>query len=391
MFNVTGCTKPKLSLYDSVKLVNGEDWNTITCNQSIYLSLDYLQALEDALPEGIGFRYIIYYNDLLKPIAVSYIQIIEFEISDAKFDRYFSKVPKGIKTKVLQSINANIVLCGNVFACGEVGYAHTSDLSTSDALQLISGSLKRIIDNKNKNGSISFSLFKEFWPTTFVSAQSLVDDGYKEIMLDVNMVMPIPEHWKHFDDYLGVLLAKYRTRTKSVYKKSHNIKVVDFTAKDIENNADRIEELYYAVLDNALYKFGQLNSKAFVNFKKKLGDQFIFKAYYLKEKMIGFSTIIHFNNITDANYVGLDYAYNKAYALYQRMLYDFIKTSITLGSHELRLGRTAELIKSAVGAKVVDMKLYVKHRSKISNKLLEPIIKNISPSEVEIRNPFKSI
>ena len=356
-----------------------------------YLSLAYLQALEDAVQDDIGYRYIIYYNDLLKPIAVSYIQIIKFEINDTKFDRYFLKVPEGIKTKVLQSINAKIVLCGNVFASGEVGYAHTPDLSTSAALQLISGSLKRIIDNKKKNGGISFSMFKEFWPTTFESAQVLEDEGYREFMLDVNMVLQIPEQWNHFDDYLDAISAKYRTRTKSVYKRSSKIKVVDFSAEDIENNAARIEELYNAVLDNAEYKFGQLNGKAFVNFKNRLGDHFIFKAYFLNEKMIGFSSIIQYADITDANYIGLDYAYNKDYALYQRMLYDFIETSIALGSHELRMGRTAELIKSAVGAKPVDMKLYVKHRSKISNKMLEPIIKNIAPSEIEIRNPFKSI
>ena len=56
---------------------------------------------------------------------------------------------------------------------------------------------------------------------------------------------------------------------------------------------------------------------------------------------------------------------------------------------ELRLGRTAEIIKSCVGAKPVDMKLYIRHGNSISNKILKPLAEFISPSAYEVRNPFK--
>jgi hypothetical protein len=56
----------------------------------------------------------------------------------------------------------------------------------------------------------------------------------------------------------------------------------------------------------------------------------------------------------------------------------------------LRLGRTAELIKSSLGAKPVDMKLYIKHKNVISNQLIKPVIDAISPSAFELRQPFKA-
>ena len=86
--------------------------------------------------------------------------------------------------------------------------------------------------------------------------------------------------------------------------------------------------------------------------------------------------------------MGLDYDFNKEYSIYQRMLYDFVDLSIKIKAPELRLGRTAELIKSSIGAEPVDMKLYVRHINTISNKLLTTFISSISPKEFELRLPF---
>ena len=52
--------------------------------------------------------------------------------------------------------------------------------------------------------------------------------------------------------------------------------------------------------------------------------------------------------------------------------------------------RTAEEIKSSLGAEPVDMKLYAKHKNSVSNKLIKPFLESISPSEFELRKPFKA-
>jgi hypothetical protein len=72
------------------------------------------------------------------------------------------------------------------------------------------------------------------------------------------------------------------------------------------------------------------------------------------------------------------------------MLYDFVELAIAKNVTELRLGRTAEEIKSCLGAQPTNMKLYIKLRNTVSNKLIKPIIESISPSEFELRKPFKS-
>ena len=71
------------------------------------------------------------------------------------------------------------------------------------------------------------------------------------------------------------------------------------------------------------------------------------------------------------------------------MLYDFVNLAIDRKTKELRLGRTAEEIKSCIGAEPVNMKLYIKHGNRIFNKLLDPIVSSITPSKFELRMPFK--
>ncbi|MFB1002918.1 MAG: hypothetical protein QMC70_02095, partial [Bacteroidia bacterium] len=107
-------------------------------------------------------------------------------------------------------------------------------------------------------------------------------------------------------------------------------------------------------------------------------------------KLIGFSTATMFNDVFDGNFIGLDYDYNQDYAVYQRMLYDFVKQGINSGMQYVKIGRTAEEIKSGVGAQPVEMKFYAKHRNKVTNALLRPFIQNLKPSKFDQRRPFKA-
>ncbi|RKN03804.1 hypothetical protein D7035_22115, partial [Aquimarina sp. AD1] len=159
--------------------------------------------------------------------------------------------------------------------------------------------------------------------------------------------------------------------------------------EDINTYHKEIDALYLSVLDKADFKIGKLNAITFENLKKTLQDSFIFKAYFLKDTLVGFTTSFILNKIVEANHIGIDYKYNKSYDIYQRMLYDYVDLAVSKKVDELRLGRTAEIIKSCVGAKPVEMKLYVRHGNSISNKLLKPLVDFISPSEYEVRNPFK--
>lgn len=379
----------KFSLYDSVALVNADHWNSVVDSGNIYLTIPYLQALEQALNSEIDFRYTIFYNDQLKPVAVSYVQVIRFADKGAAHASTLSNLSDRFKNKLLQQIDARILICGNVFATGENGFAYTNDLKPKDAFKILARSMKALSEEEDAHGQISFGLVKEFWMESTPKSDYLFDSSFKGFMIDVNMILYLRSEWKSMEDYLAAMTTKYRTKTKGVFKKSDALNVVDLSVEQIIEHRDRIDELYHQVLESADFKIGEMNSQAFINFKQNLQERFTLKAYYLEDKMIGFITLFHCNNLIDANCMGLDYAFNRDYAVYQRMLYDAVDLSIQNGIGELRLGRTAELLKSSIGAEPVNMKLYLRHRNGISNKMIGPLISSISPSEYELRPPFK--
>jgi len=381
--------EPKLSLFDSIELVNTDHWNSVVGNKNIYLTIPYLMALEKALKDTIDFRYTIFYDDFLRPIAVSYNQILQYVNNDTKYKDVLCHLGDKLKNHLIGAIGARVLICGNVFAGGENGFAYKEDLTDKEAFKILAHSMKRLSQEKEKNGSISFGILKDFWPDSFRKADHLFDSNFKGFMIDVNMVMAVRASWRTMDDYLASMTAKYRTRAKSVYKKSAQLEEKELTLEEIVLHQNRIEALYREVLNQAEFKFGELNAQAFVNFKAYLKEKFVLKAYFLEGKMIGFSTLFLCNKLGDANYVGIDYEYNKEHAVYQRMLYDLVDFSIRYGIEELRLGRTAEQIKSSIGAEPVNMKLYMRHRNSFSNTLIGPIISAISPSPYELRPPFK--
>ena len=122
-----------------------------------------------------------------------------------------------------------------------------------------------------------------------------------------------------------------------------------------------------------------------------MGPKFIVKGYLRDEELVGFSSAFICNDIVDANYVGINYDLNHKHAIYQRMLYDYVALAMENNSAELRFGRTAEEIKSTIGAEPVAMNLYIRHKSRIKDKVLKPIFASIKPSEFELRKPFKAL
>lgn len=382
--------KLKLIFYDSANLINEKHWDAINNNQNIYLSLNYLKALESALKKDIPFRYIQFYNDKDEPVAIAIAQMVKFVDKGSKYNEQLCKLSSHLKTKILNSLDIKVLVCGNVFACGENGFMYNDKISHEEAYDNLNIALYRLRKSEKINGQTSMVLLKEFWPSNFQYSDHIKQNKYREFMIDVNMILKIHPSWKTIDDYLNSMTAKFRTKAKGVFKKSAPITSKEFDLIDVLKYKDRIEELYLLVLEKSDFSVGALNGEAFYNLKKNLTDKFIIKGYFFKDELVGFSSAFISNGNIDANYIGIDYNYNYGYAVYQKMLYDFVALAINKNVTELRLGRTAEEIKSCLGAEPTNMKLYIKLRNTVSNKLIKPIIESISPSEFELRKPFKA-
>lgn len=380
----------KLSYFDSVSIINADDWNSVNKNQNIYLTLEYLLAIETALKNEMKFRYILFYNHNNIPVGIAIVQLVKFIDKGSPYYAHLCKLTGQLKNKIVQSLNIKVMVCGNVFSCGENGFLFSNEIPYNLAYENLHKALQRLRKAEKTNDQTSIVLLKEFWPATFEKIDLFKEHNYRDFMIDVNMVLPIHKNWNTIDDYLSSMVAKFRTRVNSMMKKSAPLVVKNMELNDIVEHSSKIVELYTNVLNKSDIIMGSLNEQAFIQLKQHLGNQFVLNGYFLNNKLIAFSSVFWTKNILDANYVGIDYEYNIEYATYQRMLYDFVVLAINKKATEIRYGRTAEEIKSCLGAQPVNMKLFIKHKNSVSNKLLKPLIKSITPTSFEIRKPFKS-
>lgn len=369
-------------IFNSILDVNRTDWSLVNNNSNIYLYWDYLFSLEKSMENEMDFVYSISYNSEKKPVLIAAYQVVKFTTNK-------KKCPKVLLNHKPHNVSFNLLVCGNVFSNGENGFIKTYDINYNEAIEELTSIAKRI-KKANTKKKISITLFKEFSTDSIDKTVSFKNHKYNDFMVDVNMVLQIHNDWKNLDAYLASMKTKYRTRAKSIYKKSKALIIKSLDFDEITSYEKELSILLENVSKKAEYSYGVIDVKAFSLLKKNLGDNFSLKALFLDNKIVGFSTSFYNNNRLDANYVGIDYEYNNNYAIYQRLLCDYVEQAISKSVKSLHFGRTSELVKSSLGAKPINMTLYAKHKNSLSNFLLKPVFNYISPSNFELRKPFKA-
>ena len=384
------------ALYDSVGMVNAEHWNKIVKSGSEFLELDYLRVLENNNPPNMRFHYSIIYKETT-PVAIAYFQVIDFNAEgwgskvdkEDETEKCLHAVLKQYLKRGVNRLNIRLLLCGNAFISGEHGFTCSSGIDKKEAFDALADIIYRIARAEKLRGKIAAVLVKDFYQSSVENAIELKEFKYHDFEVEPNMIIHISEDWKTFDDYLAAISKKYRTRAKSIIKKGTTLVTKDFSAGDISANAEQVMKLYNNVHLKAHFRLATLSANYFSEMKKEMKDRFVFTAYYLDDKMVGFRSSFILHEEVEAHFIGLDYSINKEYELYQNILYDYLREAISHHAKELQLGRTASEIKSNVGAKAHELTCYIRHRNPISNRIIKPFIDYLKPSEWIPRNPFK--
>jgi hypothetical protein len=376
------------TICNSIEALDKDIWSNLNILDNIYLSIPYLRAMEKGMSEKMGFRYLTFFDRKKKAIGISVFQLVSYRSQELLQERVPFFISGKIKNHLLGDKELKLLICGNLYACGENGYAYNG-IDQDLFIKILCKSISVIKNFKNDGSKISFSLIKEFWMSSNKTFSVFKQEGFLDFNADVNMVLKVSSSWSKLEDYFTSMNTKYRTRAKAVFKKSNAIKTCTMEVVEIESHLSEIDILYKQVIKKSDYNLGILNVAVFIELKRNLGEKFIFIGYFLNEILIGFATSFLYRDILDANFVGIDYKYNHEYKLYQRMLYDYVGLAIKHKKKELRLGRTAETIKSGVGGHPHEMKLFARHRNFLPSKLLKPLISSIQPNSFELRKPFK--
>ena len=382
----------QVSVFNKISEIPSVVWDELNCSQNLYFSSNYLNALEKN-NSHLSYFYLILKNKNEKAIAFANVQIIEFKLDTLGRDssNLFKKITSiGRKLSIFPKEKPlKIIICGNSFVSGEHGIFIKKGENKRLILRKISKGILHYTEYSNQENPVDIFMMKDFIVDSLSVTKELLSLGYYAFNIEPNMILEISPKWQNFDNYLAALKTKFRVKAKKAIKLSNNLVTKDITVLNFEEHLLKMTELYKKVVTKAGFNLGEFKLQNYKSLKTKLGDSYILKSYWIEDKMVGFmSGMINKKNL-DAHFVGLDYEFNKQYAIYQRMLYDYIKIAIDNKIELLNFGRTASEIKSSVGAIPQDLTVYIRHKKSIRNKILKLFLLKIQPTEFNQKFPFK--
>lgn len=388
------CSKTNNALFfSSVDEISDKIWNDLGCENNLYLNRGFLKSIEKN-HSTIDFKYMVLIDNDSKPKAFASIQIIDFHLDAIQNNlELFVRKIKNIGRKLHIIPNKKplqLVICGNTFVSGEHGLFIKPNEDKKAIIKEIAKAILTYV-NSDKKLKIDAFLLKDFINESLFITDELKDYNYHPFSVEPNMILHLNENWQNFDDYLAAMKTKFRVKARKALELSTKLKIENVTSENIEILLPKMTELYQKVATNASFNLADFNLETYKDFKQKLGENYILKTYWLENKIVGFMSGIINKNSLDAHFVGIDYQLNRKYAIYQKMLYDYINIAINKNLEVINFGRTASEIKSSIGAEPQDLTMYLRHKKSITNKILKVFLQRVQPTPFRQSFPFKKI
>ncbi len=393
---LTFCKNTKNVLfYFSVEEIPETIWQELDCTQNIYFHPDYLISLEKNNPQ-ITFLYIVLIDEFQKPIAFASIQIVDFLLNSLRND--LEKLVRKVKNIgrrlgiIPKKKPLKILVCGNIFVSGEHGIFIKQNQDKKKVIKELTKGIVHLVNSNTKlKKDIRIFLLKDFINESLPITDDIKDANYYSFNVEPNMLLNIDVNWKNFDDYLAVMKTKFRVKARKALKQSAQLKIEKVSLENIEDQLPEMTALYKRVASKADFNLGDFDLNTYRTLKEKLGNAYILQTYWLEDKIVGFISGIINKNTLDAHFVGIDYSLNRTYAIYQRMLYDYIEIGISNRLEHINFGRTASEIKSSVGAIPQHLTIYIRHKKSIPNRFLKLFFQKIEPTPFKQKFPFKKL
>lgn len=359
------------------------DWDSIA-QANIFLSKKYLEVLELAAPTNMKCQYIgIFKKEELIGIALA--QFIDLSHLES-FGERDKKLKTWIRNYLFSRFSSQLLFIGNNMLSGQNAFAVNEHANIPEILL----TLKRAINDINRNSKSHLTSFKDFMPSDLIHFDQATFKKDLKFSSQPNMIFEINPKWDHEEDYVKALTKKYRDQYKRSRNKALGIQKRELTISEIHEQKEIIYDLYLHVAEHAPFNTFYLPKNHFYVLKEKLKDDFMLNGYFIDGKLIGFNTLIKNGKSLDTYFLGYDEKIQKEKMLYLNMLYDMIACGIHLKFENIIFGRTALEIKSSVGATDTPIFGFMRHSQPLINYFLGNIFNYLEPVTTwKKRSPFK--
>jgi len=353
------------------------------CSKGSFLSLPFKLAFEQHHKSNI--KHLYYVADDKENKAIGYAQ--EFNIRSNRIRDYQkkNKVKGNLINLVLNLLNLKVVALGNGLL---TNISNFSAVKLSNNIDFFNSLLLRIQKDLSAD---KFIIPDHFFRELKVENPDEVFPKLIKVVVDQDMYLNISKEWNVFEDYANALKKKYRSRLKSVMKKSKGVEIKALTQPELVKHAEKMQELFENVHQKSAFGISPFNTSIYTDLIDFDNPKCQVFAYFLADEMIAFSSELKDDYSLYSYFIGLDYRYNKSHRLYERILNETIKSAISNKKSKLILGRTAAEFKSNVGAQPMHSEIFIYLKNPILRRLLRPVLENIKPGNWVQRNPFKEI
>ncbi|WP_241657563.1 GNAT family N-acetyltransferase [Flavobacterium cerinum] len=363
-----------------------EEWDTIA-EKNVFLSRYYLAVLEKAAPDNMQCHFIgLYNNNVLCGIALAqYINLRRINTFVEEKNSFC------LKDYLFKKFSSHIIVIGNNTLTGQNAYLLNDAIAEKDALRLFEDVLQQLKrEYRKKCIYVNLLAVKDFNESELPNFKAVGYKNYYQFCTQPNMIFNIRENWHSIEDYLADMNTKYRTQYNRARKKAEGIEKRKLTIEEINQQQERIHELYMTVAQNASFNTFHLPKNHFEVFKQQLQDDFLFYGYFINGELVGFNTLVKNNNDMDTYFLGYDDSIQKEKMLYLNMLYDMIGYAIKKQFSHVIFARSAMEIKSSVGAVAEQVYGVIKHTNPILNYFMAKLFPYFDPKvEWKERSPFK--
>ncbi|RNC88352.1 MAG: hypothetical protein ED556_03975 [Winogradskyella sp.] len=374
----------KSKIFKTVDNIPQAYWDSVNCCTNIYYSPEFLSAFEKANTD-IEFNYIFILKDD-EAVAFANTQIVTIGVETITQNIKMSARLRRIVNNMFCNNQLRVLFCGNVFLSGEYGTFLKEGAPKVETFKAIAEGVKQL---SKKTKRLQTIFVKDFEDESLYITDHLKSYDYASMQVEPNMIITLKPEWKSFEDYKSALKSKYRVKANKADSKSESLEAKFFTQEDIKTHKESLQALYQNTIDNADFNAQILNLDTYTYLKETYPDKFFVKGYFLNGKLVGFLSAMQNETNLDAHFIGIDYSNNKTYAIYPRILNDYVRLGIETNASQINLGRTASEIKSTLGAKPKNLTCYCKHKRYVPNQILKPFVRNVKIKSFKQHKPYK--
>ena len=374
----------KTSFFTSIDQLDDSFLEKINPNASVYFSRHLLYGFETS-NTAVDVRYVCISKNN-NPQALALVQIVDLSVDVILKNIKVSERFRQILNLFFCNDHIKIMFCGNVFLSGEHGISFAPNCNR----KLLAAEIGTALDEIAKSVRPLHAIFiKDFQTSALEYTSSFEYFGFTNIKVEPNMIITLKQDWTTFDEYKAALKSKYRVKANKADAKSERLELRVFSQNDIEIYKDELQNLYQNTIDNANFNAQVLDLNTYIKLKNTYKDDFIVQGYFLNDKIVGFLSALVNKKDLDAHFIGLEYDLNKTYAIYPRILNDYIRLGLEKNVESINLGRTASEIKTTIGAEPLELSCYIKHKNKFINRLIQPFFRRIQIKSFKQHSPFK--